>query len=288
PAGLALFAGRARQRAARLSRTPVLAPARWTWQAAGAVRRELDDPLTPVLATGAVASALLGSLVDALLVVGAMDINAVAGGLQRLRAERALARLAARQRPQARRREGREGTVTVDAARLRPGDRITLGAGDVVPADARLLDEDGLEVDESSLTGESLPVTKSPEPAPGAPVPRRTCMVFEGTTVVAGRAEALVVDTGDRTEAGRAVALAARTPPPAGVQARLQEITRKALPVTLTGGALVTGLSLLRGSPVRRAVSGGVAVAVAAVPEGLPLVATVAQMAAARRLSRRG
>ncbi|CAL9632208.1 HAD-IC family P-type ATPase [Streptomyces sp. enrichment culture] len=288
PEGLALFAGRARQRAARLSRTPVLAPARWTWQAAGAVRRELDDPLTPVLATGAVASALLGSLVDALLVVGAMDINAVAGGLQRLRAERALARLAARQRPQARRREGREGTVTVDAARLRPGDRITLGAGDVVPADARLLDEDGLEVDESSLTGESLPVTKSLEPAPGAPVPRRTCMVFEGTTVVAGRAEALVVDTGDRTEAGRAVALAARTPPPAGVQARLQEITRKALPVTLTGGALVTGLSLLRGSPVRRAVSGGVAVAVAAVPEGLPLVATVAQMAAARRLSRRG
>lgn len=288
PEGLALLAGRARQRAARLARTPLTAPARWTWQAAGAVRRELDDPLTPVLATGAVASALLGSVVDALLVVGAMDINAVAGGLQRLRAERALARLAARQQPQARRRVTRHRTVTVDAARLRPGDRIGLGAGDVVPADARLLEADGLEVDESALTGESLPVTKSVDPTPGAPVARRTCMVFEGTTVVAGRAEALVVDTGDRTEAGRAVALAARTPPPAGVQARLQELTRKTLPVTLTGGALVTGLSLLRGSPVRRAVSGGVAVAVAAVPEGLPLVATVAQMAAARRLSRRG
>ncbi|WP_407109825.1 HAD-IC family P-type ATPase [Streptomyces sp. DSM 116494] len=288
PRGLALLTGRARQRAARLARTPVLGPARWTWQATGAVRRELDDPLTPVLATGAVASALLGSLVDALLVVGAMDINAVAGGLQRLRAERALDRLAVRQRPKARRQDADRRTVTVDAARLRPGDRITLGAGDVVPADARLLEEEGLEVDESSLTGESLPVTKGLEPTPGAPVPRRTCMVFEGTTVVAGRADALVVDTGDRTEAGRAVALAARTPPPAGVQARLQELTRKALPVTLTGGALVTGLSLLRGSPVRRAVSGGVAVAVAAVPEGLPLVATVAQMAAARRLSRRG
>lgn len=288
PSGLALFAERSRQRAARITRTPAAAPVRWTWQAAGAVRRELDDPLTPVLATGAVASALLGSLVDALLVVGAMDINAVAGGLQRLRAERALARLAARQQPKARRQVGRERTVTVDAARLRPGDRISLGAGDVVPADARLLEVDGLEVDESALTGESLPVTKALEPTPGAPVGRRTCMVFEGTTVVAGRADALVVDTGDRTEAGRAVALAARTPPPAGVQARLQELTRKALPVTLTGGALVTGLSLLRGSPIRRAVSGGVAVAVAAVPEGLPLVATVAQMAAARRLSRRG
>src|SRR5690606_12299461 len=252
------------------------------------VRRELDDPLTPVLATGAVASALLGSLVDALLVVGAMDLNAVAGGLQRLRAEQALARLAARQQPKARRQDARRRTVTVDAARLRPGDRIDLGAGDVVPADARLLEADGLAGDESSLTGESLPVSKDVGPTPGAPVARRTCMVFEGTTVVAGHATALVVDTGDSTEAGRAVALAARTPPPAGVQARLQELTRKALPVTLTGGALVTALSLLRGSPVRRAVSGGVAVAVAAVPEGLPLVATVAQMAAARRLSRRG
>ncbi|MEZ3180633.1 cation-translocating P-type ATPase [Streptomyces pimonensis] len=288
PGGLALLAERSRQRAARLARTPAAAPARWTWQAAGAVRRELDDPLTPVLATGAVASALLGSLVDALLVVGAMDINAVAGGLQRLRAERALARLAAHQRPKARRQVAHGRTVTVDAARLRPGDRISLGVGDVVPADARLLEADGLEVDESSLTGESLPVTKDLAPTPGAPVAGRTCMVFEGTTVVAGRADALVVDTGDRTEAGRAVALAARTPPPAGVQARLQELTRKALPVTLTGGALVTGLSLLRGSPLRRAVSGGVAVAVAAVPEGLPLVATVAQTAAARRLSRRG
>ncbi|MFI9822571.1 HAD-IC family P-type ATPase [Streptomyces sp. NPDC052013] len=288
PRGLALLADRSRQRAARLTRTPVAAPARWTWQAAGAVRRELDDPLTPVLATGAVASALLGSLVDALLVVGAMDINAVAGGLQRLRAEQALARLAARQQPKARRQDTRKRTVTVDAARLRPGDRISLGAGDVVPADARLLEVDGLEVDESALTGESLPVTKAVEATPGAPVAQRTCMVFEGTTVVAGRAVGLVVDTGEHTEAGRAVALASRTPPPAGVQARLQELTRKALPVTFTGGALVTGLSLLRGSPIRRAVSGGVAVAVAAVPEGLPLVATVAQMAAARRLSRRG
>ncbi|MEU6683096.1 cation-translocating P-type ATPase [Streptomyces sp. NPDC046832] len=288
PRGLSLLADRSRQQARRLTGHPAVAPARWTWQAAGAVRRELDDPLTPVLATGAVASALLGSVVDALLVVGAMDLNAVTGGLQRLRAEQALARLAARQQPKARKQDSRSHTVTVDAARLRTGDEISLGAGDVVPADARLLEVDGLEVDESALTGESLPVTKSVDATPGLPVAQRTCMVFEGTTVVAGRATALVVDIGDQTEAGRAVTLAARTPPPAGVQARLQELTRKALPVTFAGGAAVTGLSLLRGSPVRRAVSGGVAVAVAAVPEGLPLVATVAQMAAARRLSRRG
>ncbi|MBE8469949.1 cation-translocating P-type ATPase [Streptomyces justiciae] len=268
-------------------RLPPLAPARWSLQLARAVRGELDDPLTPVLAVGSAASAILGSAVDALLVVGALDLNALVGGVQRLRAERALSGLLAQQKQKARVTGDRKPHV-VDAARLDPGDVIELKVDDVVPADARLLWEDGLEVDESALTGESLPVDKCTDPTPRAPVAERHCMVFEGTTVVAGQARAVVVDTGDRTEAARAVALAARTPPAAGVQARLQELTRKALPLTMAGGAAVTGLALLRGTPLKQAVSGGVAVAVAAVPEGLPLVATVAQLAAARRLSAHG
>ncbi|MER7191609.1 cation-translocating P-type ATPase [Streptomyces flaveolus] len=297
--------GRVREVAERAGRVRVLAPVRWTWQLARAVRGELDDPLTPVLAVGSAASAILGSVVDAALVVGALDLNALVGGFQRLRAERALSGLLAEQKQKARVSEeppveGAEPSVEgveapaagepwiVDAAKLHPGHVIELKADDVVPADARLLWEDGLEVDESALTGESLPVDKRVDPAPKAPVAERYCMVFEGTTVVAGRARAVVVDTGEHTEAARAVALAARTPSAAGVQARLQELTRKALPLTLAGGAAVTGLSLLRGTPIRQAVSGGVSVAVAAVPEGLPLVATVAQLAAARRLSRHG
>ncbi|NGO45321.1 cation-translocating P-type ATPase [Streptomyces ureilyticus] len=329
-----------REVVATVGRHPVLAPARWSLRLARAVRGELDDPLTPVLAVGSVASAILGSVVDALLVVGALDLNALVGGVQRLRAERALSGLLAGQKQKARVMDRAEGgffyddtsaeapvtaaeargtfaeatgtageargtaaevpvtsadaqdtfgeTHVVDAAQLAPGDVIELESDDVVPADARLLWEDGLEVDESALTGESLPADKRTDATPRAAVPERCCMVFEGTTVVAGHARAVVVDTGDRTEAARAVSLAARTPPAGGVQARLQELTRKALPLTLAGGAAVTGLSLLRGTPIRQAVSGGVAVAVAAVPEGLPLVATVAQLAAARRLSRRG
>ncbi|RLV04624.1 ATPase [Streptomyces griseocarneus] len=269
---------------------PVFGPARLTTRLAKAVRAELDDPLTPVLAVGAAASAVLGSTVDALLVTGALGMNALVGGVQRLRAERALAALAVGQRQRARRvTDARTGaTATVDAARLLPGEVVELTTGDVVPADARLLAVADLEVDESALTGESLPTRKQLAATPRAAVADRSCMVFEGTTVVAGRGRALVVGTGDQTQAGRAAALAARAPAPAGVQARLQELTRRVLPLTLTGGAAVTGLSLLRGRPVREAVGGGVAVAVAAVPEGLPLVATVAQMAAARRLSRRG
>ncbi len=278
------------------SRLPGAASIKLSLQLADAVRVELNDPLTPILAVGAGASAILGSTVDAGLVLGAMGVNAVVGGVQRLRAERALASLTATQQQKARRvrtarneSEAHKGTEVIDAAQLARGDVIELDVGDVVPADARLLDLSDLEIDESALTGESLPVAKQvPAASSSASIADRRCMVFEGTTVVAGQARAVVVDTGEHTETGRAVTLASRTPPAAGVQARLRELTSKALPLTLAGGATVTALSLLYGRPIRQAISGGVAVAVAAVPEGLPLVATVAQMAAARRLSRRG
>ncbi|MCK7624344.1 cation-translocating P-type ATPase [Streptomyces sp. RS10V-4] len=271
----------------RIAALPLFAPVRPAFQLARAVRSELDDPLTPVLLVGALASALLGSVVDAVLVTGALGMNALIGGVQRLRAERALSALEERQRRTARVVDG-ERTRTVDADHLSPGQVIEVRTGEVVPADARLLDLDDLEVDESALTGESLPTAKQLAATPEAPVADRRCMLFEGTTVVAGQARAAVVGTGDGTEAGRAAHLAARTPPAPGVQARLRELTNRSLPFTLLGGAAVAALALLRGRPVRQAVRGGLAVAVAAVPEGLPLVATVAQMAAARRLSAKG
>lgn len=229
---------RVRKAAKGVAGHPAAAPVRWSYRLGRAVRSELQDPLTPVLAVGSAASAILGSVVDALLVVGALDLNALVGGLQRLRAERALSGLVAEQKQKARLVPSQAeapagGTRTVEAGRLRPGHVIQLKADDVVPADARLLWQEGLEVDESALTGESLPVEKQTDPTPHAAVADRRCMVFEGTTVVAGEARAVVVDTGDRTEAARAVHLAARTPPAGGVQARLQELSRKALPLTL-------------------------------------------------------
>ncbi|UUN28188.1 cation-translocating P-type ATPase [Streptomyces sp. FIT100] len=271
-----------------------VAPMRLGARLMAATWAELDDPLTPVLMVGATASALLGSVVDAFLVTGAVAVNALVGGVQRLRAERALSALVTGQRHIARRvaataADGDEEEPSiVEAEQLAPGEVIELHTNDVVPADARLLEVDGLEVDESALTGESLPTRKQLAAMPQAAVADRSCMVFQGTTVVAGHARAVVVSTGGQTEAGRAAALAARVPTSAGVQARLHELTRKVLPLTLAGGAAVTGLSLLRGRPMRSALEGGLAVAVAAVPEGMPLVATVAQMAAARRLSKLG
>ena len=252
------------------------------------VREELSDPLTPVLALGAAASAVIGSGVDAALVGGVMAGNALIGAAQRIGAERALRSLLLHERLPARLVMADGSVHRVSAAQLVPGDIIELRASDVVPADVRLLDSDRLEVDQATLTGESLPVPKSPEPTPGAELADRSCMLYEGTTVLTGSACAAVVATGEATEAGRAAAVAGRRHRETGVQASLAELTKIAIPATWAGGAAVTGLSLLRRIPFTESLASGIALAVAAVPEGLPIVATVSQLAAARRLSRSG
>src|SRR5271165_630955 len=289
-----------------LSYSPLVAPLRGPARQAGrlldATLYELRDPLTPILAVGAAASAIMGSNVDALLVGGVMAVNALTGGAQRLRADAAAAELFAEQDQVARRvvvptvatsrrrldaARTTERTATVSASSLRPGDVIDLVAPDVVPADARLLVAEDLEVDESLLTGESLPVDKQVDPV-AATVRDRASMLFEGSTIVAGHARAIVVATGVGTAAHRAISAVIDVESAAGVQARLRELTAKVLPLTLAGGAAVSALALLRGATLRQAVADGVAIAVAAVPEGLPLVATLSQLAAAQRLTARG
>jgi cation-transporting ATPase I len=251
-----------------------------------AVRHELANPLTPVLAAGAGLSAMAGSLGDAVLVSGVLLSNALIGGTQRLQADRAVAALL-RQQPQ-------QCVVIRDGAstRLLPaelvrGDVVHLQSGETVPADCRVISGRGLEVDESALTGESLPVVKSAHRvAHDRPVAERTCMLYEGTWVAAGQVTAVVVATGDHTEAQQAVALAGR-PPQAGVEARLERWTARTVPLAIGGGTAVMLSGLTRGRPLRQTLGTGVSLAVAAVPEGLPLLATAAQLAAARRLARR-
>ena len=253
-----------------------------------AVSGELRDPLTPVLALGAAASAIVGSGVDAALVGGVMAGNALIGGVQRVRAERALRSLLFSERLPAQRIADDGTAQSVTAERLRAGDIITVSGSDVVPADVRLLGCERLEVDESTLTGESLPVTKDTPPTPGADLADRSCMLYEGTTVLTGSGRGVIVAVGAATEAGRAASAAGQGTRMVGVQARLGELTRLTIPATGFAGAAVTGLALAHRVPFRQAIASGVAIAVAAVPEGLPLVATVSQLAAARRLSKHG
>ncbi|MEV4238404.1 HAD-IC family P-type ATPase [Nocardia sp. NPDC050408] len=257
------------------------------------LRHELDDPLTPILSVGAVATAILGEPSDAILLASVLTVNAVISAAQRQRAESELQdllegeQLTGRLIDRAAIDEAEQNEESVPADALAIGDVLVVHAGDVVPADARLLRVDELEMDESGLTGESVTVEKNLAATPSAALGERACMIFAGSTVVNGRGLAVVVAVGADTQAGRATA-GAVPPDKGGVQAQLRQLTNRALPLTLSGGALVTALGGLRGRMLRNAISDGVAVAVAAVPEGLPLVATVAQLAAARRLSRYG
>jgi cation-transporting ATPase I len=249
------------------------------------VLEEMANPLTPVLAGGAALSAAVGSSVDAAIVAGVTGFGSLIGGVQRFQAQRAVSALERRTAPIARVVRGGLAEA-IDADDLVVGDILAFEAGDAVPADCRLIGASDLEVDESSLTGESVPVAKDTLPVFASVVADRTSMLYEGTTVAAGEATGVVVAVGAATEANSAV-WAAKPPPPGGVEMRLRELTAMTIPFAAAGGAAVLGAGFLRGLPLATSIGPAVSLAVAAIPEGLPVLATAAQLAAARRLSAR-
>lgn len=265
------------------------APAPLAWQFVKAVRAELSDPLMPVLALSSAATAMLGSPVDAMMVSTVLIGNCMLAAAQQLQAENRLNRLLAQQTPPARIVVPDTGTYgEIAADRLLPGAVIEVRSNEVVPADARLIEASDLEVDESSLTGESLSVDKQTAATPGAELAERRCMIYAGTTVVAGTARAVVTAVGPDTQARRAAELAAGDLPVVGLQHQLSQLMSRAFPASAAGGLMVGLLGLLRGGGLRLALGNAIAVAVAAVPEGMPLMATLAQHASAQRLTDTG
>ncbi|MDX6345334.1 MAG: cation-transporting P-type ATPase [Streptomyces sp.] len=254
---------------------------------ARAVVKELANPLTPILAGGAALSAAVGGVLDAGIILAVTGLSGLIGGTQRHVTDRAVERLHQRSAVSARVVRDGQGR-TVPAEDLVVGDIVNLATGDVVPADCRLLESHGVEADESALTGESMPVAKAVEPVLAADLADRTSMVYEGTSLAAGRARAVVVATGEATEAGRGARAGRGAPPPVGVERRLAQISRSTLPVALGSAGAVVAAGLLRGRPARETVGAGVGLAVASVPEGLPFLVSAAQLAAARRLSEQG
>jgi P-type Ca2+ transporter type 2C len=171
-----------------------------------------------------------------------------------------------------------------------PGDLLVLREGERVAADARILDVEGLEVDESLLTGESYPVRKGGKAVPeGTALAERTSAVFAGTAVTRGRATAIATATGDMTEMGQVVHLASEAkPPPTPLQSRLQSLAEIMVAVGIFVTAVLALGMLLRGEPLHEAFLVGVAVAVAAVPEGLAATVTIALSLGARAMASRG
>ena len=262
---------------------PIAPPNDWQ-HLSEAVSDELFNPLAPLLAAGAGLSAVVGSTADASMVAGVVLLNALVGGVQRVRTERKIRDLARLERRRARvRRSGVE--LLVDAAELVVGDIVVLNPGDVVPADCRVLLAQSLEVDASSLTGESLPVRKRVRASFEPHIADRESMLYEGTSIASGRAEGIVVAVGEATEARRGGLGARRARHAGGVERRLRELMDLTGPVALAAGVGVVGGGLLRGRRMEELVGSGVSLAVASVPEGLPLLATAAQLSAAQRLS---
>ncbi|MPY79445.1 MAG: HAD-IC family P-type ATPase, partial [Actinophytocola sp.] len=281
PGGLAAAEADQRARSQGDGDTPVGVS---LWQA---FADELANPLTPVLAAGAALSAATGSLIDAGLVAAVTGASTLMGGLQRVRTDRALAELLRQSAAGVTaRRDGTEHYVA--ASQLVPGDVVLLGHSDVVPADCRIIEASELEVDESSLSGESLPVAKNPAPVAATEISCRTSMLYEGTTISVGHAVAVVVATGTATEAGRSMALARAAEGASGTGARLDELTKKGTPLAIGGAATVAAAGLLRGVPLSESLGTAVNLAVASVPEGLPFVRNAAQLASARRLADQG
>jgi cation-transporting P-type ATPase I len=248
---------------------------------------ELANPITPALAGGAGVSAATGSLLDPLLIITVLAVNALIGAAQRVSAQRALRTLRRHSASRVSVKRGRS-KAELRADELVDGDVIRLKAGDAVPVDCRVLSGHDLEVDESSLTGESVPVAKSPRATSARTLADRHSMLYEGTVVATGHADAVVVATGDRTEVARAQRQNGHEAPPTGVEIRLRTLTARVLPISIGAGIALIALDLLRRRPPGMALTRAVSLAVAAVPEGLPFVATVAELAAARRLSARG
>ena len=230
-----------------------------------------------------------GDLLEAVAIGGVLLINTLLGFSTELRARRAMEALRRLEVPRANViRDGR--TVEIAAHDVVPGDVIEIEAGQSAPADARILAATDLRTAEAALTGESLPVDKSGDVvlADETVLAERLNMLYQATSVVSGRARAIVTATGSSTEVGRIGALMSsvhedRTP----LERRLDALGRRLVWVAIGVAALVVALGVWRGQAWGLVLQSGIALAIAAVPEGLPAVATIALAIGVARMARR-
>ena len=277
--------------------------------------RQFGSPLIWLLLAAAIVSAFLKEVPDAIAIAVIVVVNAFVGFFQEHRAERALLALRSMTAPRARvLRDGHQAVIS--AAEVVPGDILLLEGGDVVAADGRLLEAHALSTNEAPLTGESAPVDKTttvvaadaaliasgggglgpPEPIAGGPgdpsrVPplaERHDSVFMGTAVAAGTGQAEVVATGMKTELGKIahlLATAEETVTP--LQNRLARVSRTLLYLCLAIVAVTALVGLARGLSALEVFMSAVSLAVAAVPEGLPAVVTIALAIGVQRMAAR-
>lgn len=254
----------------------------------GLLARQVHNPLIYLLLAAAGVSLLAGKTIDAAVIAGVVVLNTILGFVQEWRAEGALAALRGMAAPHARvLRDGREQDI--EAHDVVPGDVLVLETGDRVAADARLLSSDDLRVDESALTGESEPTVKEPGQVDAdTPLGDRRNMVWMSTSITGGRGRAVVVETGMQTEMGEIageVRATGRESTPLQKRMHKLGIILGVVGIVLAGVVFVLGV--LRGYETLDMLLFAVAVAVSAIPEGLPAVITVTLALGVRRMADR-
>ena len=250
--------------------------------------RQFTSFLTVILIAAAAISFLLGETTDAIAIASINVMNAVLGFIQEFRAEKALEALRQLAAPHAKvRRDGKE--MIVEAKGVVPGDIVLLEAGDQIPADARFIDVAYLKADESSLTGESVPSVKFVEALPEeAPLADRENMAYSGTTVTYGRGTTVVVATAMETEFGKiAEHIQKAEDETTPLQLRLKSLGMMLGGLVLLICAALFAIQLLKRQPILESFIMAVALAVSAVPEGLPAVVTVTLALGVRKMSSR-
>lgn len=250
---------------------------------------QFQDFMVLVLLAATLISAFLGEYVDSATILTIVMINAVLGFVQEHRAEKSMDALKTMVAPMA--RVIRNGLLQQIAAReMVPGDIMALESGDKIAADARLIDIQNMEVDEATLTGESLPVRKvvDKEYEETSPLGDRKNMVYAGTSIVKGRGKAVVCATGMATEVGRIAGMIQdveheSTP----LEQRLESLGRWLVWGCLIICIVVVITGVLKGEPLLLMCMAGISLAVAAIPEGLPAIVTVALALGVQRMIKR-
>ncbi|HAR97025.1 MAG TPA: hypothetical protein DCR97_13860 [Deltaproteobacteria bacterium] len=250
--------------------------------------RQVHNPLIYLLASAAVLSLFVGHEVDAAVIAGVIVLNTLLGFIQEWRAEGALAALRKMASPHARVLRDR-GKQDIEAANVVPGDILILETGDRVAADARVIWSEDLQVDESALTGESMPVAKNSDVLEkDTPMADQKNVVRMSTSITGGRGRAVVTATGMTTDIGRIAAqVSATSRDDTPLQKRLHKLGLVLGIAGLAFAAGVFGLGLLRGYEVIEMLMFSVAVAVSAIPEGLPAVISVTLALGVRRMAGR-
>jgi Ca2+-transporting ATPase len=242
-----------------------------------------------ILIGAAILAGLMGEWVDTIAILAIVALNGLLGFVQEEKAGRALAALRAMSSPIA--RVVRNGVLQkIPAAEIVPGDIVHLEAGDHVPADARLLEAFSLTAQEASLTGESVPVRKDADRclAPNTALGDRGNSVFLGTVLAGGKATAVVAATGMQTELGQIAGMLRQTESEqTPLQRRLAELGRILVVICLLLVGVIFTIQLLRGGPLVETLLVSVSLAVAAVPEGLPAIVTIALALGLQRMVRR-